>query len=135
MTVARSGTEADDPAISATAEFEALLRRRRRAEHYVLKLYITGSTPRSIRAVSNLRALCDEFLANRYELEIIDVYQQPAEAANEQIIAAPTLVKRAPAPVRRLVGDLSSRDRVLGALNIRPISPDGKPGRSQWLKL
>ena len=123
------------PEAKATAAFEALLRRRHRARRYVLTLYITGSTPRSTLAIGNLRALCDEFLPNRYELEVVDIYQQPAVAAREQIIAAPTLVKQVPKPVRRLVGDLSSRESILNALNIRPLSATGKPGKSQWLKL
>jgi circadian clock protein KaiB len=125
---ARGPAPADD-----TAAFEALLRRRRRAKRYVLTLYITGSTPRSTLAIGNIRALCEEFLPDRYDLEVIDIYQQPAQAATAQIIAAPTLVKRSPRPVRRLVGDLSSRERVLSALNLRSVSPDGKSGRSASL--
>ncbi|HWA84579.1 MAG TPA: circadian clock KaiB family protein [Opitutus sp.] len=117
-----------------TAVFEALLRRRR-GERYVLTLYITGSSPRSLLAIGNIRALCDEFLPNRYELEVVDIYQQPATASHEQIVAAPTLVKHIPKPVRRLVGDLSSRERILEALSIRPVSVNGKPGKSTWLEL
>src|SRR4051794_2831610 len=80
---------------------------------YVLRLYVTGKTSRSTRAVENVRAICDEYLEGRYDLEVIDIYQRPALLAGEQIIAAPTLVKKLPLPMRRLVGDMSDRQRVL----------------------
>ena len=89
--------------------------------HYVLRLYVVGATPGSQRAISNLRAICESELAGRYELEVIDVYQRPVLAAGEQIVAAPTLIKQLPLPVRTLVGDLSDRDRVLVGLDLRPI--------------
>lgn len=85
---------------------------------YVLRLYVTGMTPRAGRAIENVRAICDEHLEGRYELEVIDVYQQPALARDEQIVAAPTLIKQFPLPLRRLIGDMSNRDRVLAALDI-----------------
>jgi circadian clock protein KaiB len=85
---------------------------------YVLKLYVTGNTARSTQAVENLRAICDEYLEGRYDLEVIDIYQQPALLAGEQIVAAPTLVKRFPLPVRRLVGDMSNRRRVIVGLDL-----------------
>ncbi len=85
---------------------------------YVLKLYVTGKTPRSTQAVENVRAICDEYLEGRYDLEVIDIYQQPALLAGEQIIAAPTLVKKLPLPVRRLVGEMSNRGRVLVGLDL-----------------
>src|SRR5437588_3338108 len=85
---------------------------------YVLCLYVTGLSPQSTQAVANLKAICREYLAGRYELEVIDLYQQPALARGEQIIAAPTLVKKRPAPPRRLVGNLSRPDRVLAGLDI-----------------
>jgi circadian clock protein KaiB len=90
---------------------------------YVLTLYVTGKTPRSTRAVENLRAICDEYLEGRYDLEVIDIYQQPALLAGEQIIAAPTLVKRFPLPMRRLVGDMSNRQRVLVGLDLACTPP------------
>jgi circadian clock protein KaiB len=96
------------------------------AGRYVLKLYVTGKTPRSTRAVENLRTICDEHLKGRYDLEVIDIYQQPALLAGEQIIAAPTLVKKLPLPVRRLVGDMSNRRRVLVGLDLVGTSDDGK---------
>ena len=92
------------------------------ASSWVLKLYVVGATPASLRAISSLRKVCDEELAGRYSLEVVDVYQQPALAAGEQIIAAPTLIKELPLPVRRLVGDMSDRERILVGLDLRPVS-------------
>ncbi len=89
-------------------------------EKYVLRLYITGMTPRSSRAIENIRSVCDEHLQGRYDLEIIDIYQHPSLAQGEQIIAAPTLIKKLPAPLRRMVGDLSDTDKVLLGLDLRP---------------
>jgi circadian clock protein KaiB len=91
------------------------------AELYVLRLYITGMTPRSTRAVENMRAICEQYLQGRYDLEVIDIYQQPALARAEQIIAAPTLVKQMPLPLRRVIRDLSSTERVLTGLDIHPV--------------
>lgn len=88
------------------------------AERYVLRLYVTGMTPRSTRAIANLRAICDEHLDGRYDLDVIDIYQQPALTKSEQIIAAPTLIKRLPLPMRRLIGDMSNRERVLLGLDL-----------------
>jgi circadian clock protein KaiB len=88
-------------------------------EKYILRLYITGMTPRSRAAVENIKKICLEHLADNYELEVIDVYQQPTLAKGEQIIAAPTLIKRLPLPLRRLIGDMSQTDRVLLGLDIK----------------
>ena len=88
----------------------------------VLRLYVTGTTPRSTRAVANLREVCDQHLAERYELEVVDVYQQPELAAREQLVAIPTLIKRLPLPLRRLIGDLSDRQRELAGLDLPAIS-------------
>jgi circadian clock protein KaiB len=85
---------------------------------YQLRLYVTGQTPRSIRSVENLRALCDKHLRDNFDLEVIDIYQQPAMAAAGQIIAAPTLIKSMPLPLRRLVGDFSDQKRVILGLDI-----------------
>jgi circadian clock protein KaiB len=87
---------------------------------YVLHLYITGATPNSTRAVRNVKEICEKYLKGRYELVIIDIYQQPTLAEQDQIIAAPTLVKKSPFPVRRLIGDMSDRERVLSGLGILP---------------
>ncbi len=89
------------------------------AEHYLLKLYVTGMTPRSQRAIENIKAICEEHLDGRYALEIIDIYQHPGLAEGEQIVAAPTLIKYLPEPLRRIVGDLSHTDRVLLGLDLR----------------
>jgi circadian clock protein KaiB len=88
------------------------------SSNYILSLYVTGHTAKSIRAVENVRRFCDEMLVGRYQLEVIDLYQQPELAAREQLIAAPTLVKSLPLPCKRMVGDLSNRQRVLSGLGI-----------------
>ena len=85
---------------------------------YVLYLYITGATPNSIKAVRNIKEICELYLKGRYELVIIDIYQQPELAQEEQIIGMPTLIKKSPGLVRRLVGDLSDRARVLRGLGL-----------------
>ena len=89
------------------------------AERYVLRLYVTGMTARSTRAVENVRKICEAHLHGRYDLEVIDIYQQPTLAKGEQIIAAPTLIKKLPLPLRRVIGDLSSTERVLVGLDLR----------------
>ena len=95
---------------------------------YILRLYVTGMTPRSARAVKNLQTICDEYLKGRYDLEVIDIYQQPALTKGEQIIAAPTLIKKLPLPMRRIIGDMSDRDRVLLGLDlVRRPSPSPTP--------
>jgi len=80
-------------------------------------------TPRSAQAIRNLQAICDEHLAGRYDLDVIDIYQQPVLTKGEQIIAAPTLIKRLPLPMRRLVGDMSNRERVLLGLDLVSVPP------------
>jgi circadian clock protein KaiB len=87
---------------------------------FVLRLYVTGMTPRSALAIENVRVICEEHLHGRYELEVVDLYQQPALARSEQILAAPTLIKELPLPLRRLLGDMSDHDRVLVGLDLRP---------------
>jgi circadian clock protein KaiB len=86
--------------------------------HYVLRLYVTGATPRSTRAIVNIKAICEQHLQGRYDLEVIDLYQQPTLGQEEQILAAPTLVKALPAPLRKLIGDLSDEDHVLIGLGL-----------------
>lgn len=93
---------------------------RRVAGEYSLRLYITGATPRSTRALANLKAVCEQHLAGRYVLEVIDIYQQPEAAVRHQIIAAPTLVKESPGPRRRVIGDLSNAESLLNALDLSP---------------
>lgn len=89
--------------------------------HYVLKLYITGSTPSSIKAIVNIRKICEEHLNGRYDLEVVDISQQPMLAEGEQIIAAPTLIKKLPLPLRRFIGDLSQTERILLGLDLRKV--------------
>jgi circadian clock protein KaiB len=84
-----------------------------------LRLYVTGTTPASSRAIEQVRALCEKHLQNRYELEVIDVYQKPALARDEQIIATPTLIRAIPRPLRRYIGDLSKVEKVLSDLALR----------------
>ena len=89
------------------------------ASRHLLRLYVTGTTAGSTRAIQQVRRVCDEHLEGRYDLEVIDIYQLPALAKNDQIIATPTLVKVLPAPLRRLIGDLSNLDRVLFGMDMR----------------
>ncbi len=88
-------------------------------EHYILRLYVTGATPQSVRAIANVKKLCEEHLQGRYELEVVDLYQQPQLAEGEQIIAAPTLIKKLPLPLCRIIGDMSKAERVLVGLDLR----------------
>ena len=91
-------------------------------EEQILRLYIAGQTPKSIKAFANLKRICEEHLDGRYRIEIIDLIQSPQLAAGDQILAVPTLVRRLPEPVRKIIGDLSHTDRVLVGLDIRPAS-------------
>jgi circadian clock protein KaiB len=88
--------------------------------HYVLRLFVTGTTSRSQKAIANMKRICEERLAGQYDLEVIDVYQHPEATRELQIVATPTLVKVLPEPLRRIIGDLSDRERVLAGLNIEP---------------
>jgi len=105
--------------ISETADFERA-QSELKPEHYLLRLYVTGTTPRSARAIQNIRAICEEKLRGRYDLEVVDIYQHPEQAKPEQVVVTPTLVRKLPLPVRRLIGDLSDADRVLVGLDIVP---------------
>ena len=88
----------------------------------ILKLYITGQTPRSVRALANLRRICEKELANEYEIVVIDVLEQPQLAEDEKILATPTVIKELPPPMRRLIGDLSVAEKVLIGLDLQNIS-------------
>lgn len=85
---------------------------------YHLRLFVTGTTPNSIRAITNLKKICESFLKDNYELEIIDVFQQPIDAQNEQVVAVPLLIKKLPLPERRMVGDMSNKEKVLKGLGL-----------------
>lgn len=96
-------------------------------EQYILRLYVTGTTPRSLRAIQNLRKMCEVNLPGRYQMEVVDIYQQPDEAQSSQIVVTPTLIKALPLPARRLIGDLSNLDRVLISLDIVSSRTDDPP--------
>ena len=89
------------------------------SKKYVLRLYVTGASALSRRAILNINAICNEHLEGRYDLEIIDIHQKPTLAKDEQIVAAPTLIKRLPLPLRRIIGDLSNRQNVLFGLDLK----------------
>jgi circadian clock protein KaiB len=91
----------------------------RPSQRYVLRLYIAGMTPRSTRAIENIRKICEDHLEGRYDLQVVDIYQDPILAEGEQIIAAPTLVKKLPLPLRRFIGDMSNTDRILVGMDLR----------------
>ena len=91
-----------------------------KSKEYVLRLYVAGTTSKSMRAVANIKEICESSLKNRYDLEVIDIYQQPVLTKGEQIIAAPTLVKKLPLPLRKFIGDMSDTERILVGLDLRP---------------
>ncbi len=101
------------------AAFERALEPEARKGRYVLRLYVTGMTPRSTTAIRNLKTICEKHLAGRYRLEVVDVYQHPGLAKGEQIVAAPTLIKYLPLPLRRFVGDMSRTEKILLGLDLR----------------
>jgi circadian clock protein KaiB len=89
-------------------------------EQYVLSLFVAGQTPKSTKAITNIKKICEQELKGRYDLEIVDIYQEPERAKNEQLFAVPVLVKKLPAPIRKIIGDLSDSEKVLVGLNLRP---------------
>ncbi len=107
---------------TSNAEFETAVAKQKSAT-YVLRLYITGMTPKSTQAIAKVRHLCEKHLAGRYELKVIDIYQQPALANQNQIIATPTLIKELPAPLRKMIGDMSDTDKFLVGIDLK--SKDG----------
>ena len=90
-------------------------------DRHILRLYVTGSTRRSIMAITNLKKICEEYLEGRYDLEVIDLYQKPSLAKGDQIIAAPTLIKQLPLPFRRIIGDMSNKEKVLFGLDLKEL--------------
>ena len=103
----------------ATKAFEEALKDTAlKRARYILRLYVTGSSNRSLRAVYNLKKLCEEYLPDDYDLEVIDIYKDPAAAREAQIIAAPTLVKKLPQPIRKFVGDMSNTQKILVGLDL-----------------
>src|ERR1041384_2703323 len=115
-----NGQESLKPKLRSTTDVfeDALKGTRLRRAKYILRLYVSGSSGRSLRAIHNLKKLCEEHLPNDYDLEVIDIYENPRAAREEQIIAAPTLVKKLPTPLRKFVGDLSNTQKILIGLDI-----------------
>ena len=102
-----------------TAEFEAALGQQKK-EHYVLKLYIAGNNLRSQMAVENVKKICEEFLPGRYELDVIDIYQDQTKNPVDLVLAAPTLIKKLPLPLRKVIGDMTRKEKVLVGLDLVP---------------
>jgi len=94
----------------------------KKTEQWELRLYVAGNTPKSSTALANLKKYCEEYLKGRYKIEVIDLLQQPQLAAGDQILAVPTLVRKVPVPIRKIIGDLSNEEKVLVGLNIRPLN-------------
>jgi circadian clock protein KaiB len=95
-----------------------------KSKEYVLRLYVAGTSSKSARAVANIKEICESSLKNRYDLEVIDIYQQPVLLKGEQIVAAPTLVKKLPPPLRKFIGDMSDTERILVGLDLKPKNLD-----------
>jgi circadian clock protein KaiB len=100
-----------------TAEYETALKKRK-TDHYVLRLYIAGNNPRSQAAVENVKKVCEEYLKERYELEVIDIYQDRKKNLVDLVLAAPTLIRKLPLPLRRVIGDMSRKEKVLIGLDL-----------------
>jgi len=110
--------------IHSTKEFETAVKTKKK-ERYLLKLYVSGSSDMSINAITNIKTICEENLKGRYDLEVIDLYQNPDLAREEQIIVAPTLIKKLPLPVKRIIGNLSNKEKVLIGLNLKEVKVTG----------
>lgn len=100
-----------------TREFEEALRDKKKSR-FKLRLYVTGITPRSLESIEQVRKLCEQHLKGRYELEVVDLYKEPMAARNDQVLAAPTLVKLLPLPIRKFVGDMTREEKILAGLDI-----------------
>jgi circadian clock protein KaiB len=103
---------------TSTEEFEKAVAGRD-LEQFVLRLYVTGMSPKSAGAIANVKKICEENLEGRYELKVIDIYQQPELAQGEQVIATPTLIKKLPLPLRKLIGDMSDKERFLVGIDLK----------------
>jgi circadian clock protein KaiB len=114
-------------ALSTAAEALRAAMTAHASARYIMRLYVTGSTTHSARAITNIRKICEEHLEGRYDLDVVDIAQHPELAAGEQIIAAPTLVKISPLPVRRFIGDMSRTDRILLGLDLHPAPAMASP--------
>lgn len=116
----KNWTMENDKPYDSSSDFEEALEEEKH-KHFVLRLFIAGNSVRSALAIENIREVCETNLKGRYSLEVIDIYQQPELARSEQVLAAPTLIKSLPLPLRRIIGDLSSSERVLVGLSILPL--------------
>jgi circadian clock protein KaiB len=104
---------------ASTKAFEEMVAKSSRRAKYELRLYVAGVNPKSAQAIANVRRICEDHLAGRYELEVIDLYQNPTLSKGEQIVAVPTLIKKLPAPLRKFIGDMSDVKRMLVGLDLR----------------
>ncbi len=109
-----------DESKGATADSLRQAARAEASQEYILRLYVAGINPRSEAAIRTITEICEKHLEGRYDLEIIDIYQQPEAAKGEQIIAVPTLIKELPTPLRRYIGNLTDTDRILVGLDLKP---------------
>lgn len=112
-------TSASPKPTKSTTSTKSPPRTRLPRKRYELRLYVAGQTPKSIAAFANLKKICEEHLAGEYHIEVIDLLKEPQLASGDQIIAIPTLVRKLPAPIRKIIGDLSDTERVLVGLNLR----------------
>jgi circadian clock protein KaiB len=96
-------------------------------QRYTLRLYVTGTTPHSVRAISRIKSFCEEHLRGRYDLEVIDIYQRPQLARDEQILAIPTLIRSLPEPLRQFIGDLAKLERILIGADLREYRERNRP--------
>ena len=99
---------------------QARAARKAKPDTYVLRLYVAGQTPKSLAALANLKKICEEYLAGRYQIQVVDLLENPQLARGDQILAIPTLVRKLPLPVRKIIGDLSNTERVLIGLDLLP---------------
>jgi circadian clock protein KaiB len=116
-TSTQSNDHSDETIIDSTEDFEQLLAKKD-LQKYVLRLYVAGNSLRSMRTISILKKICEKYLAGHYDMEIIDIYQQPEALQKDHIFAAPTLIKELPPPLQKLIGDLTNVDKVIIALDI-----------------
>jgi circadian clock protein KaiB len=124
------GANEDDIATTGASGQANASRTEGPLSQYLLKLYVTGQTPKAEAAIANLRRICDDELQGRYELEVIDVLEHPQLAEDDRVLATPTLIKRLPPPLRRVIGDLSDKHKVLLGLEVRPDPSAPQPGEA-----
>jgi circadian clock protein KaiB len=133
MSAAKKGIRAAKPAtVTAVTKATARAAPKRRAkklapnpERYELRLYVAGQTPKSVQAFANLKAICEEYLQGRYRIEVVDLLKNPTLARGDQILAVPTLVRKLPPPVKKIIGDFTNTERVLVGLNLVTVQPPG----------